>query len=140
MIVGGGAAEGEPTIRYSGGGAAEAEPPIRYPSPPANSLEGWDPQPESAAALREIVEHAFDYRGNTTVVKTDGTELEGYVFNRNADVSEPFIQMFDLAGAGPLTIPYAAIRTIRFTGKDTAAGNSYAAWLKRKEQKAEGQP
>jgi hypothetical protein len=105
------------------------------------SLEGWAPEPGVSLSLREIVEHAFDYRGNTVVVKTDGTELEGYVFNRNADVPEPFIQMFDLAGAGPLTIPYAAIRTIRFTGKDTAAGNSYAAWLKRKEQqKAEAHP
>ena len=41
--------------------------------------------------------------------------------------------MFDLDGAGPLTIPYAEIRTIRFTGRDTAAGNSYAAWLRAKE-------
>jgi hypothetical protein len=41
--------------------------------------------------------------------------------------------MFDLDGAGPLTIPYKAIRTIRFTGRDTAAGNSYAAWLRAKE-------
>ena len=108
---------------------------------PEDSLEGWAPEPGASLSLHEIVEHAFDYRGNTVVVKTDGTELEGYVFNRNADVPEPFIQMFDLAGAGPLTIPYAAIRTIRFTGKDTAAGNSYAAWVKRKEQqKAEARP
>ncbi len=108
---------------------------------PDGSLEGWVPEPGASLSLYEIVEHAFDYRGNTVVVKTDGTELEGYVFNRNADVPEPFLQMFDLAGAGPLTIPYAAIRTIRFTGKDTAAGNSYAAWLKRKEpQKAEAHP
>lgn len=108
---------------------------------PEGSLEGWAPEPDASLPLHDIVEHAFDYRGNTVVVKTDGTEVEGYVFNRNADVPEPFIQMFDLAGAGPLTIPYARIRTIRFTGKDTAAGNSYAAWLKRKEQqKAEAYP
>ena len=101
---------------------------------PEGSLEGWAPEPGPALSLHEIVEHAFDYRGNTVVVKTDGTEVEGYVFNRNTDVAEPFIQVFDAAGAGPFTIPYAAIRTIRFTGKDTAAGNSYAAWLKRREQ------
>ena len=41
--------------------------------------------------------------------------------------------MFDTEGAGPFTIRYSEIRTIRFTGKDTAAGKSYAAWLKRKE-------
>ena len=107
---------------------------------PEDSLEGWSPEPGPGLPLHDIVERAFDYRGNTTVVKTDGAEVEGYVFNRNSDVPEPFIQMFDLVGAGPLTIPYSAIRTIRFTGKDTAAGNAYAAWLKRKEQKAEAQP
>jgi hypothetical protein len=36
-------------------------------------------------------------------------------------------------GAGPFTIAYREIRTIRFTGRDTAAGNSYVAWLRAKE-------
>lgn len=101
---------------------------------PEGSLEGWEPEPSSALPLRRIIDLAFDYRGNTTVVKRDGTEVQGYIFNRNADASVPFIQLFDTTGAGPVTIPYAEIRTVRFTGKDTAAGDSYAAWLKRKEQ------
>ena len=105
---------------------------------PEGSLEGWAPEPDAELPLHDIIELAFDYRGNTTVVQVDGTEVEGYVFNRDATAARPFIQMFDLAGAGPLTIPYSAIRTIRFTGKDTAAGNSYAAWLKRKEQQKAG--
>ncbi len=98
------------------------------------SLEGWAPEPSEALPLARIVDLAFDYRGNTTVVKTDGAELEGYIFNRNADAPEPFIQVFDTGGVGPITIRYAEIRTIRFTGKDTAAGNSYAAWLRRKAE------
>ena len=103
-----------------------------------HSVEGWEPAIGAGVSLAEVVERAFDYRGNTTVVKVDGAELEGYLFNRNADVPEPFVQMFDTEGAGPFTIRYSEIRTIRFTGKDTAAGNSYAAWLKRKEaEKAE---
>jgi len=49
--------------------------------------------------------------------------------------------MFDTAGEGPITIPYAGIRAIRFTGKDPAAGNSYTAWLDRKAAaKAQGNP
>jgi len=98
------------------------------------SLEGWAPEPSAALPLARIVDLAFDYRGNTTVVRTDGTEIEGYVFNRDAEASAPFLEMFDLDGRGPLRIPYAEIRTIRFTGKDTAAGNSYAAWLRRREE------
>ena len=95
-------------------------------------LEGWVPEISEALPLSRVIDLAFDYRGNTTVVTTDGSELCGYIFNRNADVPEPFIQVFDSAGAGPFTVRYSEIRTIKFTGKDTAAGSSYAAWLKRK--------
>lgn len=105
---------------------------------PEPTLEGWVPEIGEDLPLSRVIDLAFDYRGNTTVVKTDGTEIHGYLFNRNADVPEPFIQMFDADGAGPLPIPYSQIRTIKFTGKDTATGSSYAAWLKRKEkEKAE---
>ncbi len=102
-------------------------------SEPGRTLEGWVPEVGPDLPLERVIDLAFDYRGNTTVVKTDGTELYGYIFNRNADVAEPFIQVFDAGGEGPFTIPYREIRTIRFTGRDTAAGNSYAAWLRRKE-------
>jgi hypothetical protein len=97
------------------------------------TLEGWTPQIGPGLSLEEIVDKAFDYRGNVTVVRTDGSETEGYLFNRNADAAVPFVQMFDVSGAGPHTISYREIRTIRFTGRDTAAGNSYAAWLRAKE-------
>jgi hypothetical protein len=104
-----------------------------------DSLEGWAPEVGPDLPLDRVIDLAFDYRGNTTVVKTDGTELAGYVFNRNLDVAEPFIQMFDERGSGPFTIRCRDIRTIRFTGKDWAAGRSYAAWLARKGETA-GEP
>jgi hypothetical protein len=102
------------------------------------SLEGWTPEPSAELPLSRIIDLAFDYRGNATVVKLDGTEVHGYIFNRNAEAPDPFIQMFDADGAGPIKIRYAEIRTVRFTGKDTAAGKSYAAWLERREQEKAG--
>jgi hypothetical protein len=92
-----------------------------------------------ALTLAEVIDHAFDYRGNTTVVRVDGTETEGYIFNRDRTAPEPFLQMFDLAGNGPLTIRYSEIQTIRFTGKDMAAGQSWRAWLERKEREKRAQ-
>ena len=97
------------------------------------TLEGWIPEIGPRLSLAEVVEKAFDYRGNVTVIRTDGSETQGYLFNRNADGPVPFVQLFDLNGGGPHTIFYREIRTIRFTGRDTAAGNSYAAWLRAKE-------
>lgn len=97
------------------------------------TLEGWDPGPVVGEELAEVIERAFDYRGDVTVVRRDGAELVGYLFNRNADGPRPFVQVFAAAGGDPVTIPYADIRSILFTGRDTAAGNSYAAWLRSRE-------
>lgn len=95
------------------------------------TLEGSLPPDDADVA--EVIEHAFDYRGDVTVVQRDGREVVGYLFNRNRDVATPFVQVFPSTGAEAVTIPIADIRTVRFTGKDTAAGTSYAAWLRRKE-------
>ena len=97
------------------------------------SLEGWAPDIPDAATLADVLDRAFDYRGDVTLVLADGSQVDGYLFNRNRDVAEPFVQVFAGTGGDPLTIPYARIRAVRFTGKDTAAGNSYAAWLRLRE-------
>jgi hypothetical protein len=97
------------------------------------SLEGWAPGPADPLTLVEIVERAFDYRGDVTLVLDDGRHLEGYLFNRNRDVAEPFVQVFLRGQSGSATVPYGRIREIRFTGKDTAAGNSFAAWRERRQ-------
>jgi hypothetical protein len=97
------------------------------------TLEGWTPEISDAETLAEVVEHAFDYRGDVTLDLDDGRRIDGYLFNRNRDVAEPFVQVYARGEATPSTIPYARIRAVRFTGKDTAAGNSYAAWLRLRQ-------
>jgi len=98
------------------------------------SLEGWVPEIGEFLTLAEVVDFAFDYRGNTTIVRADGAEVVGYIFNRDSTAPEPFVQYFDEAGQGPFTLPYREIATIKFTGKDTAAGNSWKAWIERRER------
>ena len=105
------------------------------------SLQGWVPDIGPYLTLEEVIEHAFDYRGNVTVVRRDGTELVGYLFNRDTQAPEPFVQLFDEAGNGPIPVRYAEIASVRFTGKDTAEGNSWRAWMERKErEKAQHAP
>ena len=98
------------------------------------SRQGWEPEIGPGLTLAEVVEEAFDYRGNTTIVTRAGAEIVGYIFNRNAAVPEPYLQYFDEAGEGPFTLRYADIATIKFTGRDTAAGNSWKAWVERRER------
>lgn len=96
------------------------------------SLEGWTPTPASADELAHIVEQAFDYRGDVTILMLDGSTRDGYVFNRRADGPDPYVELLESGRDEPVTIRYADLRTIHFTGKDTAAGKSYLAWLERK--------
>ena len=97
------------------------------------SLEGWAPKITGDEFLAEVIEQAFDYRGDVTVAMRDGRRQVGYVFNRRRDVSCPYIEILPAAGGAPVVIAYADIQGIAFTGRDTAAGNSYEAWLKRKQ-------
>ncbi len=100
-------------------------------------LQGWAPVISGDMTIERVIDLAFDYRGNTTIVKSDGTEVVGYIFNRNKGVAEPFIQIFDEKGNGPFTLLISQIQAIRFTGKDMAAGNSYAAYMERKQRQKE---
>lgn len=100
---------------------------------PEPSLEGWAPAAGVETPLADIIDRAFDYRGDVTVVMKDGRELTGYVSNRDGEAAEPYLQLLEPSGVAH-TLRYAAIRTIRFTGRDTAAGTSYEAWLRRKTE------
>jgi len=97
------------------------------------SLQGWAPLIGVEATIGDVVDRAFDYRGDVTVVTMSDRELVGYVYNRDARAAEPFLQMFDADG-GSHMLRYSDIRAIRFTGRDTAAGTSYEAWLRRKAE------
>ena len=91
---------------------------------------------EDPAKLGEALEKAFDYRGDVTIRKHDGTEIEGYVFDRNA----ARVRLFPKNGEGKISVAYSDIVGVAFTGRDTAAGKSYQAWVQKYfERKAAGE-
>ena len=79
------------------------------------------------------MELAFDYRGDVTLELLTAGKIEGYIFNRNALASPPFLQLFPKGQPGEMKIPYADIMAIAFTGEDTASGKSWEAWVRKKE-------
>ncbi len=97
------------------------------------SLQGWTPRIGAEVTLARVVDLAFDYRGDVTIEKTDGSELTGYIFNRDATAPQPFVELFETKSGARTSLPYAAIANIRFTGRDMAAGQSYEAWKARRE-------
>ena len=46
------------------------------------NLEGWIPSLATPAEINEALEKAFDYRGDVTLTRKDGTEVQGYIFDR----------------------------------------------------------
>ena len=51
------------------------------------SLQGWAPLIGVETTVGEVVDRAFDYRGDVTVVTASGGELVGYVYNRDSHVA-----------------------------------------------------
>ena len=101
-----------------------------------STLEGWVPNVGGDVTLAEVIESAFEYRGDVTIDKVDGTTVVGYFFNRNAAAAIPFGEVIEADTGEWLRLPYAQIRNIRFTGRDTAAGESWEAWQRRREANA----
>ena len=46
------------------------------------NLQGWVPALASEEETRKALEKAFDYRGDVTITRKDGTTVEGYLFDR----------------------------------------------------------
>ena len=105
-------------------------------------IEGWVPELASDDDIRVALEKAFDYRGDVTVKLKNGTKVEGYIFDRVAGTSltTSFVRLLPKTSNDRLKICYADISALAFTGRDTAAGKSFEAWIRKYwEKKAAGE-
>ncbi len=94
-------------------------------------LEGYVPTLASEAERRAALDQAFDYRGDVTITTTDGRVIEGYIFDRRADVPEPIVRLIPKDAPGKLSVKYSEVAALAFTGRDPAAGRSWETWLKK---------
>jgi len=99
------------------------------------TLEKWTPKLETEADKRLVLEEAFDYRGDVTLILEGGEERVGFVFNREAGAPEPYIEFIPRGQDEQQTIPYKQIAGVAFTGVDPAAGRSWENWVKRWNEK-----
>jgi hypothetical protein len=96
-------------------------------------LEGWIPQLASEEELRQALEKAFDYSGDITITRKDGSKIEGYIFDRRsaANLKDSVVRLYAKDSSQKIAISYADIAALAFTGRDTAAGKSWEAWMKK---------
>lgn len=106
------------------------------------NLEGWIPTLASDAEVCDALEKAFDYRGDVTVTRKDGTQVTGYLFDRRtgSSLTDSFVRVIPSTERAKVSIAYAEIAALAFTGRDSAAGKSFEAWVKKYwEKKAAGE-
>jgi hypothetical protein len=97
------------------------------------SVEGWVPELASEEELRVALEKAFDYRGDVTITRKDGTQVDGYIFDRvsGASHAESFVRVIPKDSSQRVKISYADIAALAFSGRDPAAGKSWEAWVRK---------
>ena len=106
------------------------------------ALQGVEFRPSSESELRDALEQAFDYRGDVTLTRRDGTRVDGYIYERSAGLplADSFVGVIPADRNVKLKIPYADITAVSFSGRDAAAGKSWEAWVKKYlEKKAAGE-
>jgi hypothetical protein len=105
-------------------------------------LEGWIPSLASEEEVRTALEKAFDYRGDITLTLKDGRTITGYAFDRRTGktLADSAVRVIPSNERTKLTIAYSEIAALNFSGRDTAAGRTFEAWVKKYwEKKAAGE-
>jgi hypothetical protein len=97
--------------------------------------QGADWEGADAAERAAAIDAAFDYRGDVTLRLQSGESIQGYLSNRCERASEPYLEFFPADGSPPRRILYREVKGLAFTGRDTASGKSWEAWVKRYEAK-----
>lgn len=97
------------------------------------NLQGWIPSLATDDEIRLALEKAFDYRGDVTVKRKDGSAVAGYLYDRKLGdtLANSFVRVLPSNGSPRVSIPYADIAALTFSGRDTAAGKSWEAWVRK---------
>jgi hypothetical protein len=98
-----------------------------------HSVAGWSVDLNDRAATFDVLEKAFDYRGDVTLTLKDGRNITGYLFDRKRGkgLADSSVRLMGAAGDEKITVRYADIRHIAFSDRDPAAGKSFETWVKK---------
>jgi hypothetical protein len=105
-------------------------------------LEGWVPALANEEELRQALEKAFDYRGDVTITRKDGSKVEGYIFDRRSGktLTDSVVRLYPKDSNQKVAVAYSDIAALAFSQRDPAAGKSWEAWVKKYwEKKAAGE-
>ncbi|MBZ5646646.1 MAG: hypothetical protein LAN37_05415 [Acidobacteriia bacterium] len=112
------------------------------PGAERDHIEGWVPEVATEEDLRVALEQAFSYRGDVVITRKDGSKIEGYIFDRRTGrtLADSYVRVLPKDSSGKLSVSYADIAGLAFSGRDMAAGKSWENWVRQyRERRAAGE-
>ncbi len=100
------------------------------------TLQGQVVDLQDEAVRLEVLERAFDFRGDCTLTLRDGRTVTGYVFDRRRGPTpgESIVRLLPPAGDERVTVLFDQVVRVEF-GRDAAHGKSFETWLKKYVEK-----
>jgi hypothetical protein len=120
--------------------AAETTHTAHPPAAASTTLQGLIADLDDASRV-DVLEKAFDFRGDVTLTLADGSTVSGYLFDRQrgTTAADSVVRLLPQEGNQKQSIRFADIRRIEF-GKDAAHGKTWENWVKRYiEKKTKGE-
>lgn len=89
------------------------------------------------ATAMDVLEKAFDYRGDVTLTLRDGRTVAGYLFDRRKGrtTADSVVRVMGAASDEKISVKYADIAHVAFSDRDPAAGKSFETWVKKYVEK-----
>jgi hypothetical protein len=117
--------------------AVELAPGTAHPK-----LEGSVAALDDQEQLRAALEQAFDYRGDVRITRRDGSQVEGYIFDRRpgSSLADSYVRLMPKEGGAKISISYLDVAGLAFSGRDMAAGKNWETWVRNYwQRKAAGE-
>lgn len=107
----------------------KSHPPID----PAASPAGWSVDIAGEQSAFDILERAFDFRGDVTLTLRSGRVVTGYLFDRRRGrgINDSYVRLMGASSDEKIRIPYTDIARVAFSERDPAAGKSFETWVKK---------
>lgn len=99
---------------------------------PQGTCAGLSTALADEASAFDILEKAFDYRGDVTLTLRSGQTAAGYLFDRRkaSSLAASVVRLM-LPSGEKQSVSYADVTHIAFSDRDPAAGKSFETWVKK---------
>ncbi len=104
---------------------------------PSSSPAGWAVDIAGEKSAFDVLERAFDFRGDVTLTLRSGRTVSGYLFDRKRGrgINDSYARLMGAGSDEKVRIAYTDITHVAFSDRDPAAGKSFETWIRKYVEK-----